>query len=227
MSQEFDESISRITKEEISGRGIFAGYRAVSTLAIVAFVLSLFTPLMLLNNWFFLFPLIGAVCGLFGLYHILSSPFDYTGRGFALGGIIFSFLLGITAAGWGVWHYCFSIPYGYTVLEFEELRPDEKLRIPEKIWKYADEQRKVYVKGYMYQGQYLSDIQDFMLVRTKDDCKFCSPRQNPFDMIAVHCTGDIRVQFRTKPIYIGGTLCINPNYRVGDLAYLIEADIVR
>ena len=229
MSQEFDESISKITKEEISGRGIAVGYRAVSILAIIAFVLSLFTPLMLLSNWFIIFPMIGAICGIFGLHNILSCPFDYTGRGFALGGIIFSFLLGIGSAGWGIWHYYFSIPYGYTVVQFTELLPvDERSnKLPDHILKLAKEERKIYIKGYMYPGR-KSVEQDFTLVRTQEHCKFCSPQQNPFDMIYVHCLGDLRATYRsTKAIYVGGTLYVNEEFKYGELPYYIEADLVR
>jgi len=228
MSQEFDERISTITKEEISGKGITVGYRAVSILAVVAFVQSLFTPLMLLSNWFIIFPLIGALCGIFGLYNILSCPFDYTGRGFALGGIIFSFVLGFAALGWGVYLYYFNIPYGYTAVSLVELRPDEKTnRLPEHILKLVEEQRKVYIKGYMYPGRQLSGIQNFMLVRTQAHCKFCSPEQNPFDMISIHCTGELRAQFRTKIVSVGGTLYVNENFRYGELPYHIEADLFR
>ena len=228
MSQEFDESISTITKEEISGRGITVGYKAVSILAVVAFVLSLFTPLMLLSNWFIIFPLIGALCGIFGLYNVLSCPFDYTGRGFALGGIIFSLLLGFGAVAWGVYLYYFNVPYGYTAVLFLELRPDEKTnRLPEHIVKLAEEQRKVYIRGYMYPGRQLSGIQNFMLVRTQEHCKFCTPEQNPFDMISIHCTGELRAQFRTKAVHVGGTLYVNENFRYGELPYHIEADLFR
>jgi hypothetical protein len=228
MTQEFDQSISTITKEEISGRGIMVGYRAVSILAVVAFVLSLFTPLMLLSNWFMIFPLFGAICGIFGLYNILTCPFDYTGRGFALGGIVFSFLLGIAAAGWGVWHYYFSVPYGYTEVQFLELRRDEQTKkLPEHILKIAQEQRKIYIKGYMYPGRQLSGISDFTLVRTQEHCKFCAPEQNPFDMITIHCTGDLRAQFRTKIVHVGGTLLVNEDFRYGELPYHIEADLFR
>ena len=228
MTQEFDESISKITKEEISGRGITVGYRAVSVLAVIAFVLSLFTPLMLLSNWFVIFPLIGALCGIFGLYNILSCPFDYTGRGFALGGIIFSFVLGIAAMGWGIYLYYFNIPYGYTAVSFVELRPDEKTnRLPEHILKLVEEQRKIYIRGYMYPGRQLSGIQNFMLVRTQEHCKFCSPEQNPFDMVSIHCTGELRAQFRTKIVNVGGTLYVNEDFRYGELPYHIEADLFR
>jgi len=229
MSQEFDGIISTITKEEISGKGMSAAwYRAVSLLAVIAFVLSLFTPLMLLSSWFIIFPLIGVICGLFGLYNILSCPFDYTGRGFALGGIIFSFVLGIGAAGVGIYLYYFSVPYGYTAVQFLELRRDEKTnRFPEHILKLAEERRKVYIQGYMYPGNQLSGIQNFMLVRTQAHCKFCSPQQNPFDMISIHCTGDLRAQFRTKIVNVGGTLYVNDHFRPGELPYHIEADLFR
>jgi hypothetical protein len=228
MTQVFDETISTITKEELRGRGGTAWYRAVSVLAVVAFVLSLFTPLMLLSTWFIIFPLVGVVCGLWGLYNILSCPFDYTGRGFALGGIIFSFVLGIGAASWGVYLYYFSVPYGYTAIQFLELRRDEKTnRLPEHILKLKEEQRKVYIKGYMYPGRQLSGIQNFTLVRTQAHCKYCSPEQNPFDMIIIHCTGDLRAQFRTKTVHVGGTLHVNENFRYGELPYHIEADLFR
>ena len=229
MTQEFDESISQITKEEISGRGITVGYRAVSILAVIAFILSLFTPLMFLSNWFIVFPLIGATCGVFGLYNILSCPFDYTGRGFALGGIIFSFVLGIAAAGWGVYIYYFNIPYGYTAVNFLELVPEDERtkKLPDKILKLADEQRKVYIKGYMYPGRQLSGIQNFRFVRTKEHCKFCATQISPYDMINVHCVGELRVPFRMKPVHVGGILYIDENPPYGQPAYYIEADLFR
>ena len=227
MSQEFDESISKITKEEISGRGITVGYRAVSVLAVIAFILSLLTPLMLLSNWFIIFPLIGAICGAFGLYNILSCPFDYTGRGFALGGIIFSFVLGIAAAGWGVYLYYFNIPYGYTAVNFQELQPDERGRLSERVVKLAEDKRKVYIKGYMYPGRQLSGIQSFTMVRSQEHCKFCQTQISSHDKIGVFCLGDLRATFRTKSVHIGGVLYINEDIRYGDPAYFIEADLFR
>ena len=228
MSQEFDASISKITKEEISGRGITVGYRAVSVLAVIAFILSLFTPLMLLSNWFIFFPLIGAICGIFGLYNIVSCPFDYTGRGFALTGIIFSFVLGIAAAGWGVWLYYFNIPYGYTLVYFSELR-SEDYKIPERIQQLADEHRKVYIKGYMYPGRQLSGIQNFTLVRSAEHCKFCTTQLSSFDMITVHCKGNLRAAHRhNRTVNVGGELFISEQYsRLGGTPYHIEADLFR
>ena len=228
MTQEFDESISKITKEEISGRGITVGYRAVSILAVIAFILSLFTPLMLLSNWFIFFPMIGAICGIFGLYNIISCPFDYTGRGFALSGIVFSFVLGIAAAGWGVWLYYFSIPYGYTLVHFSELRADDN-KVPERILQLASEHRKVFIKGYMYPGRQLSGIQNFTLVRSAEHCKFCTTQLNPFDMINVHCKGVLRATHRhNRTVNVGGELFIDEEFsRLGGTPYYIEADLFR
>jgi len=230
MTQEFDESISTITKEEISGHSITVGYRAVSILAVVAFILSLFTPLMLLSSWFIIFPLIGAICGIFGLYNILSCPFDYTGRGFALAGIIFSFVFGIVSAGWGIWLYYYNIPYGYTLVHFMELRPDESTgKLPEHIMKLAEEHRKVFIKGYMYPGRQLSGIQNFTLVRSAEHCKFCTTQLNPHDMITVHCKGSLRATHRhNKLVSIGGELFVNEQFnRLGGTPYHIEADLFR
>ncbi|MDR1141703.1 MAG: DUF4190 domain-containing protein, partial [Planctomycetaceae bacterium] len=226
--QEFDQSLSTVSKEEIGSTGITVGYRAISVLAVVAFIFSLFTPLMFLSNWFVICPLLGAVCGLFGLYRILSCPFDYTGRNFALAGIICSLVLALGAAGWGIRNYYFSIPYGYTAVNFLDLRPDPKTnKLPEYILDIAKEHRKVYLRGYMYPGRQLAGIENFMLVRTVAHCKFCSPEQNPFDMISVHCVGDLKVPYRTRAVHIGGELYVNPKFRYGELPYHIEADIFR
>ena len=230
MTQEFDGSISKITKEEISGRGITVGYRAVSLLAVIAFVLSLFTPLMLLSSWFIIFPLIGAICGIFGLYNILSCPFDYTGRGFALTGIIFSFVLGVASASWGVWLYYFNIPYGYTLVHFSELLTEEVTgKLPEHIVKLAEERRKIFIKGYMYPGRQLSGIKNFTLVRSTEHCKFCTTQLNPYDMITIHCKGDLRATHRhNKTVSVGGELFINDAFNpLGGTPYHIEADLFR
>lgn len=228
MSQEFDQTLSTVSKEQMKSSGVAVGYRAISVLAVIAFVFSLFTPLMFLSNWFVICPLIGAVCGLFGLYNILSCPFDYTGRNFALAGIIFSIVLGIAAGGWGLWSYYYHVPYGYIQIDFMELRRDEKTnQFPEHIVQIAKEGRKIYIRGHMYPGRQLAGIQNFMLVRTVEHCKFCSPEQNPFDMISVHCLGDLRVPFRTRSVYIGGILHLTEDYRYGELPYHIEADVFR
>ncbi|MGL4594518.1 MAG: hypothetical protein ACRCUY_07310 [Thermoguttaceae bacterium] len=228
MTQEFDRALSTVSKEEIRASGIRVGYRAVSALAVSGFVFSLFTPLMFLSNWFAICPLIGVLCGLFGLYNILSSPFDYTGKYFAHGAVALSLLFGLSAGGWGLWNFYFSVPFGYTTVDFADLLPNpDTKKLPSYIVELGQDHRKIYIRGYMYPGRQLSGIQDFMLVRTVEHCKFCTPEQNPFDMISVHCTGDMRVPFRRRPVFVGGTLYINENFRYGELPYHIEADLFR
>jgi hypothetical protein len=229
IQQEFDKTLSTVSKKSLASRGITVGYRAVSILAVIAFMFSLLTPLMLFSNWFVLCPLIGMICGLFGLYNVLSCPFDYTGRNFALTGIIFSLVLGAAAAGWGFYNYYFFTPYGYTVIDFlDDLRPDPKTKkLPDKILEIGKENRKIYIKGYIYPDRQMAGIENFVLVRTTEHCKNCSREQNPFDMISVHCVNDLRVNYKIHPVYVGGVLYINPNFRYGELPYHIEADIVR
>jgi hypothetical protein len=233
MSKVFDQVLSKVTDEELGASGVRVGYRAVSILAIIAFCLSLFTPLMLLSSWFVLCPLVGLLCGAWGLIKILSSPFDYTGRVFAMAGIIVSFVFGLIAGGVWVWQYYYAVPAGYTVVDFMEFRPDEnkykdnKLNINPRIIKLAEEHRKVYIRGYMMPGNQLAGIQDFMIVRSKEHCKFCSPTKNPFDMITVHCRGELRATFRMNAVNVGGELHFNENYIYGNLPFHIEADLFR
>ncbi|MDR1485467.1 MAG: prominin family protein [Planctomycetaceae bacterium] len=231
--KEFEQVLSVVTTEELGVTGVREGYRAVSVLAIIAFGLSLFTPLMLLSTWFVLCPLVGLLCGVWGLLRILSSPFDYTGRSFAVAGIIFSFVFGIVAGVFWVWQYYYSVPVGYTVIDFLEFRPDankyksNKLNLNPRILELASEHRKVYIRGYMMPGNQLAGIQDFMMVRSKAHCKFCTPEQNPFDMISVHCRGDLRAAFRMNTVQVGGELYMNENFGYGQLPFHLEADLFR
>ncbi|MDR1923746.1 MAG: hypothetical protein LBQ66_05160 [Planctomycetaceae bacterium] len=230
---EFDQTISKVTDEEIGATGVRVGYRAMSVLAIIAFVFSLCTPLMLLSSWFVLFPIIGAACGVWGLIRILSSPFDYTGRAFAVAGVVVSLVLGVVAGGIGLWQYYYSAPSGYEVLDFLDLRPDaDKYKtsphnINPAILELAKDHRKVYVRGFMFPGNQMAGIQDFMMVRLVAHCKFCAPEKNPFDMISVHCSGDLRATYRMNAVHVGGELYFNANYVRGELPFHIEADIIK
>ncbi len=228
MSQEFDQTLSTVTKKDIKTRGLIGNYRAVSALAVVGLLFSLFTPLMLLSNWFVLCPMIGVLCGLIGLYQVLSSPFDYTGRYFAVAGVILSLLLGLAAGGWSIWRYYFSIPEGYTVVHFLELRPDpETKQFSPRITKLAKDKEKIYIRGFMFPGRQMAGIKDFTLVRTVEHCKFCSPEQNPFDMIYIHMVGEMEVRYRRTAVHVGGILHLNEHFRYGEIPYLIEADCFR
>lgn len=225
---EFDQSLSTVTKKDIRTRGLVGNYRAVSVLAVVGLLFSLFTPLMLLSGWFILCPLIGLLCGLVGLYQVLSSPFDYTGRYFAVTGVILSIILALAAGGWSIWRYYFSIPDGYTPVHFLELRPDEDTKqFSPRIVKLAEEKQKIYIRGFMYPGRQMAGIKNFTLVRTVEHCKFCSPEQNPFDMIYIHMIGEQEVRHRRTAVHIGGVLHLNKRYRVGEIPYMIQADYFR
>ncbi|MDR2171867.1 MAG: DUF4190 domain-containing protein [Planctomycetaceae bacterium] len=231
--KEFDQVLTKVTDEDLGETGVRVGYRAVSVLAILAFFLSLFTPLMLLSMWFVLCPLVGLLCGVWGLFRILSSPFDYTGRGFAVAGIIVSFVFALVAGIFGVWQYYYSVPVGYTVVDFLEFRPNEdkykdnKYNINPRILELAAEHRKVYIRGYMMPGNQLAGIQDFMMVRSKAHCKFCAPEKNPFDMVTVHCMGNLRASFRMNAAHVGGELYFNENFRYGELPFHIDADLFK
>ncbi|MDR2345629.1 MAG: hypothetical protein LBE18_06150 [Planctomycetaceae bacterium] len=233
MTNEFDQVLSKVTDEDLGESGVRVGYRAVSVLAVIGFGLSLLTPLMLLSMWFMLCPLVGMLCGVWGLIRILSSPFDYTGRVLAVTGIIFSIVFGILAGVWGIWQYYYSVPTGYSVIDFLEFRPDEekyksnKLHINPYILELAEKHQKVYIRGYMMPGNQMAGIQDFMMVRSKAHCKFCAPEKNPFDMVTIHCRGKLRAAFRMNAVYVGGELYLNENYRYGELPFHIEADLFK
>ncbi len=228
MSQEFDQTLRTVSKKNIKTRGIIGAYQAVSTLAVVGLLFSLLTPLMLLSNWFLLCPLVGFLCGLFGLYQIFASPFDYTGRYFAIASVSLSLVFGMAAGGWGVWRYYFNVPEGYTVVNFLELQRDEKTKqFSPRVVALAKNKDKVYLTGFMMPGRQMSGITDFTLVRTVAHCKFCQPEQNPFDMIYVHMLHDLEVDYNRNRVHIGGILHLNEDFKHGDIPFTMDADFFR
>ena len=104
---------------------------------------------------------------------------------------------------------------------------DKNGKVPEEIAKLGRENKKIFIKAYMYQSKRRSGLTDFILVRTVEHCKFCSPFQNPADMIDVHCVGGLKVNYRTTPVKVGGTFYVNENFRPGEMPYMIEADQFR
>jgi len=228
MKTEFDESLTQLDVEEMKAGEADRSYLIFNIMAIVAFAISVFSPLTFLNWWLFPIPLVAIILGIISLQKTINSPSEIGGFHFAVAALIIATVLGGVCTGWSYWIDSKRVPRGYIFVDFNEMLHDPKTKkLPEKIVQLGREQRKVYIKGYMYQGKQMSGIRNFILVRTLAHCKFCSPEQNPTDMIDVYLVGGKTVNYRTTPVYVGGVLHVNENFRYGELPYFLEVDIVR
>ena len=222
----FDKSLTGVGYKGMKTKAGLRRYIEVNAIALIAILLGLI-GIATFFTWQMVFvPALGFVAGLWALYRHLDSPSEVGGYALAIVGIVISAITGLGGSGLEIWRHHFSVPSGYTVVDFADFALD-KGKIPENILKLGRENKKIFLKGYMYQSNRRSGLTDFILVRTVEHCKFCSAFQNPADMIEVRCVGGLKVNYRTTSVKVGGTFYVNENFRPGEMPYRIAADQFR
>ncbi len=210
------------------GEQLYGAYRAVSLLAVASLVFGVLSILTVFSWFFAVIPLAGIVLGRLALQRIRDFPSELTGRGLAWAGLVVSLGLWIFGSTCLVFARYREVPYGYTALSFESLQADEDVpgeKIPLAILDLED--KKVYIKGYMYPGRRSMGIKQFILVPTIGHCKFCSRQLKSTEMILVTLAGDLTTRYRSHLAGFGGKLRIDAEQAArafGGLPYRIEAD---
>jgi hypothetical protein len=118
-----------------------------------------------------------------------------------------------------------TLPAGYAELTFFDFAAGTSDAVPNGIVKFDGQ--KVIVKGYMYPQKNHTEIEKFALVEKFTPNLFAGTTPHPTDMIVVEIKTGQKIDYRSKPIYIGGTLRVRRDYDYGNLPYTIEADFVR
>ena len=203
-------------------------YRAVQPLAVLSLVFGALS-IATIFNWFFgLVPVAGIVLGTLALRRINRSPQELQGRGFAVGGIALSTVLGFVGLiGLGI-RVQYLVPAGYRKITFANLRGDPNhpdQLVPAEATELKDQ--RVFIRGYMYPGRQVFNIKEFTLVPTAGLCKFCITDVDPRQMVRVEMVGDVRANYTTRLSGVGGVFKIDPQVGVGVSPYRIEADVFR
>ncbi|MCL2119907.1 MAG: hypothetical protein FWH27_15930 [Planctomycetaceae bacterium] len=229
MQNEFDKTLTGVGYKGLKTKAGIRRYIEVNAVALISIVLGLIGVTTFFSWQTVFVPILGLLVGLWALYRHLDSPGEVGGFYLAIAGIVVSLVMSVGGSGLEIWRYYFSVPRGYTVVDFADMALDKNGKIPEHIAQLGRENKKILVKGYMYQSKQRSGLTNFILVRTVEHCKFCSSFQNPADMIDVYCVGGLKVNYRTTPVRVGGTFWVNEHSRFGDgtMPYLIEADQFR
>ncbi len=230
MKTEFDDALRGIYTDHDEVRPEQAAdYRQVAFLSVGSLVFGLLSAITFMHWALAVLPILSIVMGVVAMRRILHAPGEVGGFAMTTAGISIAAVFWLGGYGWLTWSYFNSVPTGYIRVDFAEFASDPKTgKLPQHILNLSAEGQKIFVQGYMYPGRRLAGIDDFVIVRTTEHCKFCSPRTNPTDMINVHMSEGRTVTYRTKPVRVGGTLSIDPDYIAnGTSPYHIEADVFR
>lgn len=209
-------------------------FRPVPFLAPVSLVFGLAAVCGLASIPLLSIGLTGLILGVITLIRIKRSDGVYSGGKIALAGTLLSFLFLSSGASLHAYNYATEVPEGYERKSFYALAKMKPIvekgatRIrPEVIEEWDN--KKVYVKGYMYPTGVLHGLKTFVLCKDTGQCCFGG---NPLieDMIVVNMTGDKTIDHRELLLVgIGGTFHAKKIFKNGVLTHLysIDADFSR
>jgi hypothetical protein len=213
-------------------------YRSLNVTAILSLVFAVFSILTVFGWVFWAIPILAIALAVRALKRIEYASQEYTGEGFAWAGIAVAIVLWLT--GMYIHNYIqhHSVPSGYKPITFEYLQPNRDQPgeiIPPVAFELEpsdnNPDKRVFInEGYIYPGRRSINIKEFILVPSLSHCNYCQQQLKSTEMINVKFTGDMTVDYSSRPIKIGGKLRIDREQAVnpfGGLPYQLEADYVQ
>ncbi len=213
-------------------------YRSLNATAILSLVFSVLSILTVFGWVFWAIPVLSIALAIRALKHIRYASEEYTGEVFARAAIAVAVVFWLS--GMYIQHYIqlHSIPSGYKPVTFDFLQPNPDQPgeiIPPAAFELEptdnNPDKRVFIKeGYIYPGRRSINIKEFILVPTLGHCQFCTRQLRSTEMIDVKFSGDLTVDYSSRPIKVGGRLHIDRQQAVnpfGGLPYQLEADYVQ
>lgn len=205
--------------EDTGGR-----YRTISVSAVVSLVFGCLSILGFLG-WFWCFlPIIGMVLGWLALVRIHEIPQELTGQQYAKAGIIVSLAFLTLAGGYHIFRSVREVPWGYESVTYEELQPEPHQSVSERAQELVGQ--RVFVKGYMDTSRRNIGLRKFVICPKIGHCNFCTKNPTPTEMIRVELTGNMRTDYTTELMRIGGMFKVDEAHPSG-VPYYIEADYMQ
>ncbi len=212
-------------EEELQSPQRYRKVNLPAVLSVVAGALSILT----MFHWLLGFlPVAALGLAILGLRQISRAPEEYTGVRVAITGAALAAGTWLFGSGVLLFSHMREVPIGYEAISWQTLKPEgtggeilpqEAIDLNEK---------RVYIKGYIYPGRQVMNIKEFLLVPTIGHCKFCSSSLARHEIVRVQLTGDLRAEYTSHQVGIGGKLLVDqsPGFRhSGGLPYTIEADV--
>ncbi len=114
-------------------------------------------------------------------------------------------------SGFQAYAYVTELPPGYERLSYAELQPDPDVAgevFPPHAKDYDN--KRVFIKGYIYPGKQQSGIRQFVLCRDNGDCCF-GGQPKLTDRILVNLQGPLRLEYSTTMHRLAGTFHLEPS----------------
>jgi hypothetical protein len=213
-------------------------YRSLNVTAILSLIIGIFSILAMFGWVFWVIPVFSIYLAVRALKHIRYASEEYTGEGFARAAIAVAIVLWLS--GMYIQHYIqvHTVPSGYKPITFANLQPNPDQPgevIPPAAYELEPsdnnpDKRVFIMEGYIYPGRRSINIKEFILVPSISHCNYCQQQLKSTDMINVKLTGDLTVDYSSRPIKVGGKLHIDREQAVnpfGGLPYQLEGDYVQ
>ena len=184
-------------------------YREMCAMAVVALITGLMSLLSLVFPVLLFIPAFGALCGFVALRSIRQRPTELIGAGLAKIGLALSLvcLIGGTAIATTI--YLTEVPEGYERISFSQLQPDEvRPDLPVPPFAIERNEKKVFIKGYIYPSDRKSNLSRFVLVPDMGTCCF-GGQPKLTDMIEVTLEDPLRTSWSTRVRKLAGTLLVD------------------
>ena len=208
----------------------FQPYRALSKSAVFSLVLSVLSLISLLFPPALLFGLLGLVFGLVSLQTFRRYPAELTGMPMAVIGAGLGSVVFVGGVVFQVYDYLTELPPGYERVSFYSLKapsgqPDEPT--PDAL---ALNQKRVFLKGYMYPDGQGARIKRFVLVPDLGTCCF-GGQPKLTHMIEVTLDGPPGIDYSLRKRKLAGTLKVTETLKridgLGGVYYQLVADYAR
>lgn len=206
-------------------------YRALSGLAVASVIFGALSAVTFIDWSLAVVPMIGIALGWVAIKRIRRNPAESIGLIWARSGIALSAAMWVAGYAWLGWAYFHHTPPGYQLITYKTLQPDPN-RPDRRVSEDAEmlDKRKVFIWGYMYPGRQKLGIKEFLLVDDPGTCQFCSPQPRPTQLIRVKLTGNLKTEYTTRLMGIGGEFTVHSDPKeegMGGLVYQIESDCLR
>lgn len=203
-------------------------YRALNSAAVAAAVLGVLSSLCFLSWFLAIIPFFGLLIGVYAIKQVRTRSSEFTGLGLARAGVFLSAVL--WAGGWSAlaYDYATEVPEGFERVSYAALQPEDPnarlVALPTSAT--ALDNKKIFIKGFMYPGTRTHGIQEFLLCRDKGDCCFGG---NPkiTDRLLIHLPAGQSIDQTSRQIEVWGEFHVAsthaPDGLGGGVVYQLDA----
>ena len=205
-------------------------YRPVPALAAASLFMGIASFVALVGFYGLFLAVLGVLLSTAAIVQVRRAEGKLSGDKLAMIGLALSATFLFTGCYFLYNDYVSELPPGYERVNFPReiaakqfVNKDGRLALHPDVERFRD--RKVYVKGYMWQSRQPTGLTSFVLLKDNGECCFGGDPA-PYDMMEVRMQGDKTVNDTPGLIGVAGVLRANLNAGPGEAVYVLEAEHV-